>query len=131
MASIRLLLVDDEPELVFTMQERLELRGYTVDAVTSGEEALERIEDDSKEYDVVVVDVKMPGVGGDEVLAAVRDTNPHLPVILLTGHGGGVNGGEEGLLRASCAFLYKPVKIEELIETIKSCIRPAAGSDDD
>ncbi len=117
---MRVLLVDDEPELVFTMQERLELRGFSVDAVTSGEEALQRIDDNP--YDVVVVDVKMPGLGGGEVLTSVRDSHPSLPVILLTGHGGSGDEGDEHMLRAACAFLYKPVKIEKLIETMQGCV---------
>lgn len=116
---MRVLLVDDEPELVFTVAERLELRGFEVDAVTSGEEALKLVA--GKEFDVLVVDVKMPGMGGGEVLASVRESHPWLPVILLTGHGG-EEEADNGLLSRCCAYLYKPVKIEELIETMTTCV---------
>ena len=122
---MRVLLVDDEPELVFTMQERLELRGFEVDAVTSGEEALDLVT--RHLYDVMVVDVKMPGIGGAEVLRSVRQTHPDLPVILLTGHGG-AGEGEERLLRQACAYLYKPINIDVLITTMRSCTgEPADG----
>jgi DNA-binding response OmpR family regulator len=116
---MRVLLVDDEPELVFTMQERLELRGFEVDAVTSGEEALKLVTENL--YDVMVVDVKMPGMGGAQVLASVRDSHPSMPVILLTGHGG-TEEGEEHLLKEACAYLYKPINIAVLIDTMKSCV---------
>ncbi len=122
---MRVLLVDDEAELVFTMQERLELRGFEVDAVTGGEEALELVR--RQPPDVMVVDVKMPGMGGAEVLAAVRRHRPGMPVILLTGHGGTEEGDEE-LLRQASAFLYKPVNISELIATMQRC---AGGMGDD
>jgi len=116
---MRVLLVDDEPELIFTLAERLELRGFSVEAVTSGEEALRRVAEEP--FDIVVVDMKMPGMGGGEVLTAVRDEHPDLPVILLTGHGGSGDEGEERLLRAACAFLYTPVNIDKLIETMRGC----------
>jgi DNA-binding response OmpR family regulator len=123
---MRVLLVDDEPELVFTMQERLDLRGYEVDAVTSGEEALGLVARNA--YDVVVVDVKMPGMSGGEVMIEIRELRPGLPVILLTGHGGHEEG-EEHLLRASCAYLFKPINIEELIATMKRCTGEESGDD--
>ena len=108
---MRALLVDDEPELVFTMQERVELRGMEIDAVTSGAEALALVERNA--YDVLVVDLKMPGLGGDEVLGRVRQSHPRLPVILLTGHAC-QEDGDERVVRGATAFFHKPVDIEEL-----------------
>jgi DNA-binding NtrC family response regulator len=87
--------------------------------VTSGEEALKLVTENL--YDVMVVDVKMPGMGGAQVLASVRDSHPSMPVILLTGHGG-TEEGEEHLLEAACAYLYKPINIAVLIDTMKSCV---------
>jgi CheY-like chemotaxis protein len=114
-------LVDDEPELVYTMAERLELRDFDVDAVTSGEAALEQVRKEA--YDVVVVDVKMPGMSGHAVMAAIREEHPGLPVILLTGHGAAEEGEEQVRLDEACAYLYKPIDIEELIRTMDSCTR--------
>ncbi len=114
MGKRRVLLVDDEPELVFTMAERLEIRGYDVDAVTSGQEALDRLSEAT--YDVAVVDVKMPGMGGQVVLGRASQDLPDLPVIMLTGH-----GSTEEFSGGACAYLFKPVSIEDLIETIEEC----------
>jgi DNA-binding response OmpR family regulator len=123
MVSMRVLLVDDEPELVFTMAERLELRGYEVDAVTSGEEALAKIR--SVVYDVAVVDLKMPGMSGADVLETVRQELPALPVVLLTGHGATAETEEEleGVEGKACAYLFKPVNIDELIKVMESCTK--------
>ncbi|HPY16526.1 MAG TPA: response regulator, partial [Polyangiaceae bacterium] len=65
MDGMRVLLVDDEEELVETIAERLELRGIVAETVTNGEEALQRVLE--KPFDVVLLDVKMPGLGGMEV----------------------------------------------------------------
>ncbi|MBW2525398.1 MAG: response regulator [Deltaproteobacteria bacterium] len=115
---MRVLLVDDELELVSTMAERLELRDFDVTAVTSGEEALERLA--KATYDVAVVDVKMPTMSGEVLLAFIQRDYPKLPVILLTGHAGTDEALEEAQLQA-CATLFKPINIEELIRTMNEC----------
>jgi CheY-like chemotaxis protein len=125
MSRARVLLVDDEPELIFTLAERLELRGFEVDAVTSGEEALKRVEE--HDYRVAVVDVKMPGLDGHQVLETIKARFPDISVILLTGHGGDEEG-ERGMRLGACAYLFKPVNIADLIETMRDC---AGGFDDE
>lgn len=115
MSGLRVLLVDDEGELVYTMAERLSIRGYNVDAVTDGAEALERVA--SNTYDVAVVDVKMPGISGLVVLKVIKRDSPSTPVILLTGHGS-PEEGEEGMKQGAYAYLFKPVDIEDLIRTM-------------
>jgi DNA-binding NtrC family response regulator len=115
MSGLRVLLVDDEGDLVYTMAERLSLRGYNVDAVTDGAEALERVA--SNTYDVAVVDVKMPGISGLVVLKVIKRDRPETPVILLTGHGS-IEEGEEGMKQGAYAYLFKPVDIEDLIKTM-------------
>jgi DNA-binding NtrC family response regulator len=115
MSGLRVLLVDDEGELVYTMAERLSLRGYNVDAVTDGAEALEHVA--SNTYDVAVVDVKMPGISGLVVLKVIKRDCPQTPVILLTGHGS-IEEGEEGMKQGAYAYLFKPVDIEDLIRTM-------------
>jgi DNA-binding response OmpR family regulator len=111
-----LLLVDDEGELVFTIAERLGLRGYVVDAVTDGAAAIARAR--ANEYDCAVVDVKMPGVSGLAVLQAIKDHRPRLPVIMLTGHGS-ADEGKEGMKLGACAYLFKPVNLGDLMAAIK------------
>lgn len=126
MGAMRVLLVDDEPELVTTMAERLELRGFEVDAVTNGTDAVARARD--KAFDIAVVDVKMPGMDGYQVMGHLRQIDPRMPVILLTGHGA-TEETQDVLEAEACAYLYKPIDIEELIRTMKSCV-PEVGSDD-
>ena len=81
MDHLRLLFVDDEEELVSTVVERLELRGVDAVGVTSGDEALRRLQDEA--FQVVVIDVKMPGIGGLEVLRTINRRNPEIKVVLM------------------------------------------------
>jgi DNA-binding response OmpR family regulator len=121
MGGMRVLLVDDEPELVHTMAERLEIRDFEVDAVTSGAEALVKVK--TEDYDVVVIDLKMPGMSGHAVMTAVRAEHPRLPIILLTGHGAAEDDEDGADLDQACAYLFKPVNIDELIKTMHECVK--------
>jgi len=115
MKDLRVLLIDDEEELVATMQERLELRGITTEAVTTGHQGLERIQ--QSPFDVVVVDLKMPGLGGTEVVEVIRKVQPQVKVLLITGHGSG-HGELDELANRGYKILLKPFRIERLIAMI-------------
>jgi DNA-binding NtrC family response regulator len=117
---IKILVVDDEVELVSTLAERLVLRGFEVDSATTGAAALERLE--QREFSVLLVDVKMPGLGGLELTAQIKRSYPHLPVILFTGHTSR-DDAERGMQEGACDYLVKPIKIEELIEKIRKAVR--------
>ena len=119
MNRLRVLVVDDEEELVSTVCERLTLRGIEADGVITGAAALERIQD--KEFDVAVVDVKMPGMGGLEVMRKIRVLRPQLQVILLTGHGS-VKESEIGLKEGAFDYLMKPINIENLIGKMREAV---------
>lgn len=121
MGGMRVLLVDDEPELVHTMAERLEMRDFQVDAVTSGAAALEQIR--TEVYDVIVVDIKMPGMSGHAVTSAIREEHPDMPIILLTGHGAAEEDENAEALDKACAYLFKPIDIDELIRTMQGCVK--------
>ena len=82
---MRILLVDDEQELVSTLAERLSMRGIDADWVASGEEALKQVEE--KFYDLAVLDVKMPKMGGIRLKQILDDKYPNMKFIFLTGHG--------------------------------------------
>lgn len=112
MSSIKVLLVDDEEEFVTTLAERLEIRGYEPHTSQDGEEALEMI--DNNAYDVIVLDLMMPGLSGLEVMQQAKDKKPDLPVILLTGHGS-TREGMEGMRHGAFDYLMKPLDIDELI----------------
>ena len=93
MAPLRVLLIDDEEELVSTLVERLMLRGIEVEGVTSGADAFVRVQE--KKFDVVVLDMKMPGMGGLEVMRSIRREQPGIKFVLMTGRGS-LEEGEEG-----------------------------------
>jgi two-component system response regulator CpxR len=112
----KVLLVDDEQEYVQTLSERLQMRDIGTATVYSGEGALEAIEEEEPE--VIVLDLRMPGIDGMEVLRRVKRTRPHVEVIILTGHG---SEGDRALAEelGAVAYLEKPVSIERLTETLQ------------
>jgi len=115
-AHPRFLLVDDEKEYIQTLSDRLQTRDLNSAVVYDGEEALSHIEKD--EPDVMVLDLKMPGVDGMEVLRRVKKERPHVEVIILTGHGSEQDRNSAMGLGAF-AYLEKPVDIEVLSKTMK------------
>ncbi|MDX2438588.1 MAG: response regulator [Acidobacteriota bacterium] len=116
MGQAKLLFVDDEDELISALVERLELRGIDATGVTSGDEALERLREEH--FDVVVIDVKMPGIGGLEVLRTISRRYPDVKVILMTGHGS-TEDSEIGRRLGAVAYLQKPVDLEDLLATVR------------
>jgi DNA-binding NtrC family response regulator len=113
---VRVLVVDDEEELTSTLVERLRFRNFECDGVTSGVAALETME--KATYDVIVLDVKMPGLGGIEVIERIKHQHPGTEVILLTGHGS-ASAAESGLNRGAFEYVLKPVKIGALVDMIQ------------
>jgi DNA-binding NtrC family response regulator len=114
--TLKVLLVDDEEDYVRTMAERMEMRDVGSDVALNGEEALAMLEGGLP--DVMVLDLKMPGMGGLEVLESVKKMYPQVQVIILTGHG---SDKEEVEARRLGAFDYlqKPVDINDLMARIK------------
>jgi DNA-binding NtrC family response regulator len=110
--GLRVLFVDDEEELVSTVVERLELRGIEATGAVSGEEALALIQ--RQPFDVVVLDVRMPGLGGLDVIKRIKQSHPGLAVILLSGHGA-KEDVETGLRLGAFDYLQKPVDLEDVI----------------
>jgi len=111
----KVLLVDDEREFVDTLAERMRSRGMDVATSESGIEALELI--DKESYDVVVLDLQMPGMDGLEVLARIKSRQPEVQVVLLTGHAT-VEKGVEAMKRGALEFLEKPIDLSVLAEVI-------------
>ena len=125
MDSLRILIVDDEDELVSALEERLILRGFQAKGVTTGEEALAYLAD--RQCDVVLLDVKMPGLGGLEVIKRIKEKTPSPQVILLTGHSS-VQDAERGMGLGAFDYLMKPIKIDELVRVLRSAgARKGAG----
>jgi CheY-like chemotaxis protein len=112
----RTLLVDDEREFVHTLSERLETRNLLSEVVYDGEQALAALADEPPE--VMVLDLKMPGIDGLEVLRRVKRDHPQVEVIILTGHGTDREKAEAEELGAF-AYLRKPVDIDVLAATMR------------
>jgi DNA-binding response OmpR family regulator len=121
---MKLLLVDDEEEFVFALAERLELRGLAPLVVLDGEQALRTIEREA--IDTVLLDLKMPGIGGLEVLRRVKQKHPHVKVVMLTGHGS-EKDEEEALRCGAFAYLRKPARIEEIVAVLRETSGDAQG----
>ena len=113
--QIRVLLIDDEQELIEFLSKRLLREGFTVRAVTSGKQALETVE--AEEFDVAVVDLKMPGMDGIEVQRLIKQRRPFLQTVVLTGHGTLQTALESGRQDAF-RFLQKPADHGELVQTL-------------
>lgn len=111
----KVLLVDDEVEFVQTLSERLQTRKFDSRIAYNGEEALDSIE--KEKSDVMVLDLKMPGIGGLDVLKEVKQKHPDTEVIILTGHGSEVEK-EKAFELGAFAYLEKPVDINVLSETM-------------
>jgi len=120
MKKLRLLLVDDEQEFVETLADRLKMRDLDASIACNGEEALSAVE--REEPDVIVLDLKMPGIHGIEVLRRVKEAYPNVEVIILTGHGS--KKDEEAALRLG-AFDYvkKPADLDTLVSRIKNAFK--------
>ncbi len=120
MDEYRVLIVDDEEELVTTIAERLQIRGMQAQTATDGETALKMIEANPPQ--VVVLDVMMPGIGGIEILKRMNAQNLKIPVILLTGYGSSEQG-KEGMELGAFDYLMKPCDLNMLISKIQEAVK--------
>ena len=120
MEDFKILLVDDEEEFLVSLSERLALRDLNPDTATSGEQALERIR--AEEPTVIVLDLKMPGMHGLEVLRRVKKLSPHVQIVILTGHGD-ERDREEAEKLGAYAYLRKPVAMDTLMKTIQGAYK--------
>ena len=112
MAEMQLLLVDDEEDFLAMMKARLRGRGIEAWTASNGPAAIELLA--SHAIDVVVLDIKMPGMDGIEVLKHIRRHHPRIEVILLSGHGS-VEKAVEGLKLGACDYLLKPCSLSNLL----------------
>lgn len=119
MKKIKILIVDDEKDFAEALAERLELRGVEAEVRTDGEAALAFISETPP--DVVILDIKMPGIDGFEVLRRIKASHPQLPVILLTGHSS-IKDGIRGMELGANDYLLKPINIQELITKVEAAV---------
>ncbi|MBQ4567577.1 MAG: response regulator [Desulfovibrio sp.] len=125
---MHILFVDDERDFLELMEKRMMLRGIPAATASNGDEALQRLEaamQDGKPFDAVVLDVRMPGADGLEVLRRIKERAPQLPVILLTGHAS-MGVAMQGLDLGAYDYMLKPIGINELIIKLNEATRMAA-----
>lgn len=117
MSLAKVLLVDDEIPFVETMLKRLSKRDFEIFTANSGQEGLEQLEK-HRAIDIVVLDVKMPGMDGIATLKEIKQRFPMVEVIMLTGHAT-VESAIEGMKLGAFDYLMKPAEIDELVNKVK------------
>lgn len=115
--AIRVLVVDDEARFRTTLAKMLRSRGLTVEAVGSGEECLAEL--DARPYDVVLLDIRMPGLGGLETLRLLKERHPEVEVVMLSGHAN-LDTAIELLKLGAYDYLLKPCPLEEVLLKIEN-----------
>lgn len=116
MGAVNLLIVDDEERFLATYKKLLERRGITTVTCTNGLDAVKLL--NHIPVDVVILDVKMPGIDGIEALRKIKQDHPDVEVILLTGHVS-VESEVEGLKLGAFGYLMKPISIDEMCTKVK------------
>lgn len=113
--KIKLLIVDDEQHFIDALAKRLEMRGFDVTKAYNGQEALNCAKDGK--FDLALLDLKMPGMNGDQVLALLKEEHKFLEVIMLTGHGS-LDSAVKATKLGAFDYLPKPYDLDNLIESL-------------
>ena len=116
MENLRVLVVDDEADFLETIVKRLQRRKIDACGVDGGKKALDLVE--NERFDVVVLDILMPGMDGIETLKLLKKKKPFIEVIILTGHGS-VESGLQGMQFGAFDYIMKPAELDELLEKIQ------------
>jgi DNA-binding response OmpR family regulator len=125
MSGTRVLIVDDEVEFAATLSERLELRGYEAKAVYCAEDAIALAR--SNPPQVMLLDLRMPGMSGLDLIRVIKQFDSDIVIILLTGHGE-EESRTEGLASGAADYIMKPVDIEKLLIKIEQAISAQGGA---
>ena len=118
--KINILIVDDEEEFLNSIGRVLEVRDFNVITVNRGEKAIEAAR--SNPIDVALVDLKMPGIDGEETLKALKDEHKWMEVVILTGHGS-IDSAVECTRIGAYSYLQKPCHLNELLEVLKEAYK--------
>lgn len=123
--NAKILIVEDDPDLRDLLQDDLEDAGYNVSVAIDGRAALAHLERNQEVLDLIITDVRMPGVGGDQILAAMREKRPESPVIVITAFGS-VEQAVEMVKAGAFQYLTKPFDSEELLKTVETALAESA-----
>jgi DNA-binding NtrC family response regulator len=121
MQAPHIMLVDDEIPFVETLAKRLKVREIVTETAFSGKECLDKL-DALPDLDVIILDVKMPGMDGLETLRTIKSLLPMVEVIMLTGHGT-IESAIEGMKQGAYDYLLKPCEIDIIVDKIKDAAR--------
>ncbi len=123
-----IMLVDDEVGFVETMSKRLDKRGFKLITAFNGEEALEKLSN-NQNLDVIILDVKMPGMDGLETLTKIKKAYPLCEVIMLTGHAT-IESAIDGMKMGAFDYLMKPTEIEKLVSKVEEAAKKKYDHED-
>ena len=126
METKKILIVDDEPSMRMALSESLDSCGYQTEAVSSGEEALKIF--DQNLWDLVITDMRMPGISGMDVLRGVRKQTKETPVVLITAYGT-VNTAVDAMKEGATEFIMKPFSLEELEGAVRKIFAAPRGEE--
>jgi len=115
--KINLLIVDDEEDFLESISKSLRVRDFNVLAVNRGEKAIEAAKNNP--IDIALVDLKMPGIDGEETLRSLKKKHKWMEIVILTGHGS-IDSAVECTKSGAYEYLQKPCKLEELLEVLKN-----------
>ena len=116
MDNFRVLIVDDEDDFREAIMKRLRARKVDVDGADSGPKALDMLA--NQDFDVIILDVKMPGMDGIETLREIKLKKPLVEVIMLTGHAS-VESGIQGMQLGAFDYVMKPVALDDLMDKLR------------
>ncbi|MCP3956060.1 MAG: response regulator [Desulfobacterales bacterium] len=117
---INLLIVDDEEQFLESISKRLSVRGFNVIAVDRGEKAIEAAKE--KPIDIALVDLKMPGINGEETLKSLKQEYRWMEIVILTGHGS-VESAVECTQGGAYSYLQKPCELDKLLDVLVSAYK--------
>ena len=120
MEALKVLFVDDETDFLETLMKRMKKRGVDVAGVGSGEAALDYLS--RQPVDVIVLDVRMPGIGGINALREIKKIDPLMEVIMLTGHAS-IKAAIEGMEMGAFDYLMKPADFDELFYKLQDAFK--------
>jgi CheY-like chemotaxis protein len=126
MASARVLVVDDEPEICSLIEEALGPRGHNVKCCLSGQEAVEAAKQES--FDVVFLDMKMPGMDGVDTFHKLRSLAPGANYVIITGYAGS-SRVEHSLVLGASMCLAKPFGVADIVDVVESTVASSSGSE--
>ena len=128
MSIANVLLVDDEVSFVETFSERLEMRNLEISKAFSGEEALQVLEKNHN-IEVIILDVRMPGMDGIETLVKIKEKLPLVEVIMLSGHAD-VESAIDGMKQGAFDYLMKPCDIDQIIAKVSDAVAIKRGHEE-